>query len=1115
MVYWVTGGLLAAYLVLVWFLGMWLPVKGSDVWLLRGGLAIIGVIAAGIFLWFHHKTKKAQIVEEGAAPGGGTADIDLLVHEAVRRLKSSTLGRGTTIASLPVVFLLGESGSTKTTTIVHSALDPELLAGQAFQDANIVPTRVSNVWYTREAVFVDPAGGLMTEPGRWKRLIKLVQPRRVSAAFGKGQQAPRAAIVCCDCAEFLRSGASESMISTARKLAVRLQNVSQLLTISFPVYVLFTKVDRLSFFEDFARGLTKEEAAQVLGATLPVRPAAGGVYAEEETRRLTKAFDELFYSLAEKRMDLLSREREGDKLPGIYEFPRELRKLRTLMVQFLVELARPSHLSVNPFLRGFYFSGVRPVIVEELVQATPQARSAEAGFEGGATRIFTSDEARQRQAPTPARVAGSRKVPQWVFLTQLFNDVIVKDRVALATSGFSTQVSLLRRILLVCVAVVAVVCLIGFVVSYFGNRALLSQVREAQAATFSEPPAGQAPSLSDLERLEATGQLLDTLGNYDRDGAPLRLRWGLYSGDELYSQVCGAYARGLNRLLLGPTRASMASSLTQLAYQPYSGASNQQEYDKAYSTLKTYLMTTSETRHAKDDVHFATHLYASWPAHQNATAQQQDLANRQFDRYANDLKPANASACLAYPPDERAVGSARTYLNRFPPDQRMYQAMLAEAAAKGGGDIDFNATYADAAVRDDHRVPAQFTKPGWAAMMVALSMPEHYLSGEAWVLGASTQAATDARAYVATVRDRYQKAFINEWLEFLAAARFLGFKGPADVGLVAGGRSALLMVLCVTSENKGIDKDVANAFTAATALVPSAGCESKVTGPMNKPYADALFALSDCLDKLHSTPVGADWETQRKECADKQRAATELVSQMVAENQGTDSAANRAVEALLIRPVKALEPPPPQQPPGAQDVCSALIRLGQDFPNGGSAFDELQNVFKSGGLLDQHPAPPNPNPRYQSFYKKAKEIQQALYPDGKTLQLRYTITALPSEGVQNFRLMTATQSLSSFNTPKEFAWKGDPEDKIQLNIESLPPVSKSGPLSIFQFVADAGENGQPRGPNYYFDVPVKLQVGNQTASQQTLRFMINAGSANTLFSRGSLGSLGCTPKVGQ
>src|ERR1700731_290246 len=136
--------------------------------------------------------------------------------------------------------------------------------------------------------------------------------------MGEGLQTPRAAIVCYDTESFLKPGASETTLSAARKLSVRLQEVSQLLGISFPVYVLFTKVDRISFFAEFVRGMSKDEVTEVLGATLPLRALNVGVFADEETKRLTKAFDEIFYSLAERRILLLPREHEGERLPAIY-----------------------------------------------------------------------------------------------------------------------------------------------------------------------------------------------------------------------------------------------------------------------------------------------------------------------------------------------------------------------------------------------------------------------------------------------------------------------------------------------------------------------------------------------------------------------------------------------------------------------------------------------------------------------------------------------------------------------------------------------------------------------------------------------------------------------------
>src|SRR5215472_14632267 len=54
-IYWSTAAVLIAYFVLVWWIGTWLHLKGSDVWMLRGGLAFLGLLAAGIFLWFRHR----------------------------------------------------------------------------------------------------------------------------------------------------------------------------------------------------------------------------------------------------------------------------------------------------------------------------------------------------------------------------------------------------------------------------------------------------------------------------------------------------------------------------------------------------------------------------------------------------------------------------------------------------------------------------------------------------------------------------------------------------------------------------------------------------------------------------------------------------------------------------------------------------------------------------------------------------------------------------------------------------------------------------------------------------------------------------------------------------
>src|SRR5579871_748551 len=347
-----------------------------------------GLIFGGFAAIMYVRMKRDQRKSEQATGGGGQQqpgvdkEVDGFIRDAQTRLAQSnfaqSMGRDAKLAQLPVFFLAGELSSAKTSNFVQSGVEPELLAGQVYQDSAITSTRPVNIWLAQKTVFVEAGGGLLNDPTRWATLIKKLNPaRRRWQIFGRKPQAPRAVIVCVDSEVFLKPNADEALTQTARNLHTRIGEISQLLAIRLPVYVLFTKLDRLAYFIDFVGNLSDEEATQVLGVTLPLRGdrEQGGVYAEEESRRLTAAFDELFHSLCAKRPPYLARENDAAKLPGVYEFPREFRKLRNSAVRFLVDLGRPSQLRANPFLRGFYFSGVRPVVVRD---SAPVARVAQA-----------------------------------------------------------------------------------------------------------------------------------------------------------------------------------------------------------------------------------------------------------------------------------------------------------------------------------------------------------------------------------------------------------------------------------------------------------------------------------------------------------------------------------------------------------------------------------------------------------------------------------------------------------------------------------------------------------------------------------------------------------------
>ena len=356
------------------------------------------------------RPKEAGAEPQPAQPAAPEGEIDYLIRQAELRLASSRQKRDARLSAIPVFFIMGESGSAKTSTFIQSGVEPELLAGQVYQESNVVPTRPANLWLAKQVVFVEAGGRLLADPGRWTHLVKRLQPARLRSLFRQKQQAARGVVLCVDCELFLRPGAEEALGATARHLHARLGEISQILGIQLPVYVLFNKLDRIRFFNEFVANLTDDEVHQVLGATLPMRGGVEeGVYAEQETRRLTAAFNELFYRAVPRSARRFCCARSTTaKLAAVYEFPREFRKLRRSVVRFLVDLGRPSQLRANPFLRGFYFSGVRPVVVKEAAPVAMAAQDMALAAQPGAERDLRSG---RRARGDPARHAGRSHAP--------------------------------------------------------------------------------------------------------------------------------------------------------------------------------------------------------------------------------------------------------------------------------------------------------------------------------------------------------------------------------------------------------------------------------------------------------------------------------------------------------------------------------------------------------------------------------------------------------------------------------------------------------------------------------------------------------------------------------
>lgn len=1111
------------------------------------GLIIVLLVVLLIFVLRQRKKAKQQAAmaaqPDAAAPAGD--EIALLIRDADAKLAAAKQEAGARVSTLPVFLIFGDAGCAKTSVMLHSGLDPELVAGQVYQSGNVTATRTANLWFSRHTVFAEVGGKLLPDTAKWKQLVSRLQPK--ASVVGKGEQAARAAIVCFDCENFTKPGALEMAATAARTLRARLGEISEAYGVNLPVYALFTKMDRLPFFTEYVRNLSNEEAQQVLGVTLPMAGVrAEGVYAEQETARLGGSFEGLFRSLADNRIEFLPRENDPSKLPAGYEFPREFRKVRQAAVQFLVDLCRPSQLTIGPFLRGFYFTGVRPVIVNESapVQAA-QPQQGGYGSAAGATGIF-SVGGRAPAQPAAAPVATARKVPQWMFLGQLFTGVILADHTALSASGTSAKTSGARRWLLGIAASLCLIFVILFTISFFKNHSLETRVRDAAAAIGSgEGTGGDMASVDSLWRLETLRQSVEQLSDYHANGAPLMYRWGLYAGDDLYPSARKVYFARFKQLLFAQTQTADLQFLQGLPLTPTT------DYQTTYDALKAYLITTSY--HDKSTQQFLSPVLMKWWLNgRTADAERTQLAQKQFDFYSTELIAANP---YSNDNDAPTIEKARKYLSLFAGTDRVYAFMLAEAS-KANPPIDFNKMFPGSAqtVLETHVVSGAFSKGGWAFMKDAIAHADRFFNGEKWVLGDYGAANIDRVKLAADLRARYNTDFTNEWRLYMksgAVSRYSSIKDASTKLLaLSGNQSPLLELISVASTNTGVDDPaVAQLFQPPQSVVPP-GADKYIGGP-NQGYMGALAALQSSLDAIANTPGQPSDQAAAPALGNAQQATAAARQIGQGFRPDKDGHVDSYTQKLLEDPITYVNGllrtlgPAELNAKGA-DLCAQVRPTMAKFPfnpNGTvqATVQDFNTVFAPATgtlwqfyntnlqklLTKQGPtfvatgaAGMTITPQFLAMMNRAAAFTDAAYANGATdPHFTYTVAPVMNSGEDDIK-MTIDGKTAEFTpatqTPQSFVWPGAAHGvQMSVRFKGGTPYaypSYDGLWAIFQFVQDADRHTGTL-------VEMMLKAGKQgktvnneaTGQPVTLRFQINANPP--IFDKGYFAGMACVAQI--
>jgi type VI secretion system protein ImpL len=1067
--------------VLAWAVGPLLGLVGTALLVLRILLVVLGAAAAGIMLYLYFRDKRRDAATKNLV--GGT-DMDSLLRDAEKHLASAQRGGARTLDTLPLLYILGDANAAKTTAVLKSGFDPELLAGQVYRDQDVVATPVVNLWFAHESVFVEVGDAVRRAPALWGKLIRRTRPKAMSSAMGK--QAPvRAAVVCVSVEQFLGAAAADAVVAAARNTNQMLRDLAQQLGTEIPVYVILTKLDRMPHFSEYVRNLTTEEASQPFGMPFSRNAVSSGLYAEKANAEVTAALDRMLFALSEYRLELLNRENDQKNIDPVYEFPREMRKLRNNLVSYLVELTRPSHLNANPYLRGFYGTGVRAHMVQEMVAAgaaQPQAQPVGAG----ATRMFTVESMKAVAAPAAPQTV-TRKTAQWCFLPRIFPNVILEDRSALAVTSNSQRTHLFRRFVLGSVSVLLLLYLICLTVSWSKNSRLEHEiVAAANAIPVTSVPNGVLAPTQYLQPLDQLRASLVELEDYQKNGAPLMYRWGLYHGNSLLEGARRIYFDRFRRLLLANTQANLVTYLNSLPQTPPAGA----DYTATYNPLKAYLETTSNPE--KSTVDFLSPvLMQYW---QNGkipdTQEQKDLATRQFEFYAGELPqytPYNIN------PDTLAVTKARAYLSNFGGFERIYQSMLT-AADKVAPAVDFNKNYPGSAttVVDGHIVQGAFTRTGFTFMQDAIRHPERYYNGEVWVLGSQAQSSLDLSAVTQQLATRYVTDYESEWRMFLRSAAVVRYKGIGDAAsklqMLSNPSSPLLELLYTASHNTAVaNADISKEFQPTQVIVLPDNADHLVYDK-NQGYVTGLVGLQTVLQQAAQDPTfKADDPTKTQPIIAASGTAHGAASQaQQAFNIDPQAHVEQTVFALMEAPIKSVDEMlrgavPAQTNAGGAGLCGQFGQLMTKFPfsptsttdatpaevgallqpGSGALWQfydaKLKTVLQQQGsvYVPNPTAPLKVNPAFLRFFNKAASLSSALYPANGVPGLTFNVHILRSPGIQTVAFVLDSQRLAGSDVSRQFTWSYTTAQQVQIvatyGTNSLP-LPFSGSWALFHFV---------------------------------------------------------------
>jgi len=692
------------------------------------------------------------------APAGSYADITSGAEEVVQFLKTSNMGAlaKDAVYSLPWYIVAGKPTSGKSALVIHSNLNFQALPSQRQADLLAVrPTRSVDWRVTSDGVFVDTTGRYQSEgvdADEWASLLETIRKYRSNR--------PLDGFLLIVNAKDILDSDERQIEEKAKVLRTRLDEAMQRLKVRFPVYLIFTNADAIEGFSDSFSASKQENKTLVWGATIPLEKS------DNAQALFDGEYEILHDSIMKRRLVRLSAPFPPVRQLRIFNFPLHFGSARRKFGAFVNALFRPSPFSENPFLRGFYFTAV------------PQAKSRGGAPQSNGNAYFTE---------------------------RLFRDVILRDRDLVKTFQAQRQrPPIFSWFFTLLLGFVVFVLLVMSGISLYKNKEILDEAKQRgeKLITIARADAAnkggvfsktEEETRREINATEDMRELLVDLDNYDRNGPPIYMRMGLYSGNDIFKQqLLPNYFSIIEQRFKKPTVARVEAELKKfVASQPAANPGKLTDKDEEvlgrnYDLLKAYLMLTGQYRDKAESAHIANTLRDFWVAEAKLPADLNLVAEAQLDFWA---KQVDRDQFARIQPDMKLVADARSKLQAFPAPNRYYKRKVTEISkqvddkigkttvegilSRGGADD-------PSLLESTYQVPGAYTKSGYNLMQVAIAEASVKLSEEDWVLGETGKQAIASTTDAAKVQDMYYRDYADQWRNFVRSVNVRAFKNRDD-----------------------------------------------------------------------------------------------------------------------------------------------------------------------------------------------------------------------------------------------------------------------------------------------------------------------------------------------